>query len=368
MNNKVYIYGLSGDDGIIRYVGKSIRPNIRKLEHLSDSRTLKTNKHKAYWIRKILRDGNNLNVNILEECNEDNWSEREIYWIAQFNNLTNKSAGGEFGGYKKYKLPFDEVRTWVLTNLPDIKTETQWREYIKINQLPEFIPRRPNKVYSGIGWVSFTHFFDKKYKVVDFMGFEQIKSLIEQNNILTRDEYRIYRDNNKHLKLPYDPTVVFSNDCKYWSDLLPAKEYKEKYINKNKQRKIVDFETAKNLVKNENFTKKVEYVKYVKENLTLNLPWDPIKTYRGEWVSWQDFFGNENERIVIYKGGVKRKHFLSYYEAKIWVNKNYPGLSGENKWRKITSELPIEIPKRPDNVYKNNGWVSWAEFFKKITT
>jgi hypothetical protein len=37
---KVYIYGLSGCDNIIRYVGKTIKePIIRKKEHISESKT-----------------------------------------------------------------------------------------------------------------------------------------------------------------------------------------------------------------------------------------------------------------------------------------------------------------------------------------
>lgn len=36
---------------------------------------------------------------ILEECSKDNWSEREVYWVASYPNLTNKSKGGEGTNY-----------------------------------------------------------------------------------------------------------------------------------------------------------------------------------------------------------------------------------------------------------------------------
>ena len=57
MNSKVYIYGLTGDDNVVRYVGKTIRPNIRKLEHIAESKSSKVNYYKNNWIKKILQNG-----------------------------------------------------------------------------------------------------------------------------------------------------------------------------------------------------------------------------------------------------------------------------------------------------------------------
>lgn len=33
----------------------------------------------------------------------------------------------------------------------------------------------------------------------------------------------------------------------------------------------------------------------------------------------------------------------------------------------ITEELPIFIPKRPDYIYKNNGWISYKKFLLRDT-
>lgn len=359
---KIYIYGLSGDNGVIRYVGQSYRPFIRKNEHINDTKKKLCNKHKTNWIKKILKNNEQLNVIILEECDETNWVEREKYWITQFDNLTNISIGGDGCSYIKYKVPYCEVKTWVNENLLQIKNETDWRIFVKENKLPNFIPKRPDHVYKNRGWSSYSEFLNKTYNRIDFINLVELKRIISEKNINTISQYRIFRNENKKLNIPYDPTIIYKNDCKNWRDFLTPKTPK---IKEKKIRNIVSFQKAKDIIKKHEFTKKVEYVKFVSNNLQLNLPWNPIKTYNKNWVSWQDFFGNNNPRIIKYIGGVKRNDFLSYLNTKKWINENYPNINTEHQWRKITNDLPKFIPKRPDYVYKNNEWCGWRDFLKK---
>ena len=53
--------------------------------------------HKVKWIKKLKRDNKLPLIELIEECTELNWSDREKYWITQFNNLTNSTDGGENG-------------------------------------------------------------------------------------------------------------------------------------------------------------------------------------------------------------------------------------------------------------------------------
>lgn len=81
----------------VRYIGFTISELNRRLDnHLSESRRfIKKNSHKENWIRELLNLNLKPKIELLEECSENNWEEREKYWISQFNNLTNKSKGGE---------------------------------------------------------------------------------------------------------------------------------------------------------------------------------------------------------------------------------------------------------------------------------
>jgi hypothetical protein len=43
------------------------------------------------------------------------------------------------------------------------------------------------------------------------------------------------------------------------------------------------------------------------------------------------------------------------------------GIQSETEWRNYlkTTEIDPSIPKRPDNAYKNNGWVGWSDVFDR---
>jgi len=105
-----YIYSLSSseDPSNIRYIGKTKFENQRLKQHIKralnklDKRTYRDN-----WIKSEIVKGNNIIYNVLEECNEDIWKEREKYWILKYKNniLTNLTEGGETSSIKGKKHP-----------------------------------------------------------------------------------------------------------------------------------------------------------------------------------------------------------------------------------------------------------------------
>lgn len=60
----------------------------------------------------------------------------------------------------------------------------------------------------------------------------------------------------------------------------------------------------------------------------------------------------------------KELNILSYTECKNYIADNFRETKNKTWWINLDkSLLPINIPKRPDVFYKNNGWVSWEIFF-----
>lgn len=98
-----FIYGLIDprpEINHIRYIGKSNHPDIRFKRHLKDSTLKRT--YKELWINKLLNNGFKPLLVIVEECAENVWKDREIYWIDYYRNLyenklTNTSPGGMGG-------------------------------------------------------------------------------------------------------------------------------------------------------------------------------------------------------------------------------------------------------------------------------
>jgi len=76
---KVYIYGLAEPDtGAIRYVGKTIHPELRMKQHNWNAGGLR-----GRWLNELHGLDMEPDIKILEVCTEENWRDREIHWIRQ---------------------------------------------------------------------------------------------------------------------------------------------------------------------------------------------------------------------------------------------------------------------------------------------
>lgn len=94
----VYIYALGDPEtGLIRYVGKSIRPEGRVKDHCNEP---PSNCHRSHWIQSLKAKGLMPLMTILEQGRGDySWEHAERYWIARGRSegwpLTNNTDGGD---------------------------------------------------------------------------------------------------------------------------------------------------------------------------------------------------------------------------------------------------------------------------------
>jgi group I intron endonuclease len=91
---KSYIYSLI--DPVteeIRYIGKTVNPSQRLSAHIKSG--YKKGSHKECWIYGLLEKNLKPKMNIIEECLDDSWIEREKYYIRTLPNLTNHTEGGD---------------------------------------------------------------------------------------------------------------------------------------------------------------------------------------------------------------------------------------------------------------------------------
>jgi group I intron endonuclease len=98
--SKIFIYGIFNPDepNNIRYVGKTKKNiNERLKEHIYLGK--KNIKRPLYlWINKLLQNNKSPEIMIIEETNDKEWVEKEIFWIKHHkisNNLLNLTDGGE---------------------------------------------------------------------------------------------------------------------------------------------------------------------------------------------------------------------------------------------------------------------------------
>jgi hypothetical protein len=94
---EILIYGLVDPrNNQIRYVGKTKQSLSKRLsQHLWIGN--KSNPYKFNWINQLKIENIKPIIIELEKCDENNWVEREKYYINELTNLTNITQGGENG-------------------------------------------------------------------------------------------------------------------------------------------------------------------------------------------------------------------------------------------------------------------------------
>lgn len=101
----VYIYAIVDPrTDEVRYVGKTTAPPRRFRDHICLARSGLAEYYSSRWMREILSDNKRPILKILQACAEENWQDRERYWIEFYKSkgcsLTNLTDGGQGGSGK----------------------------------------------------------------------------------------------------------------------------------------------------------------------------------------------------------------------------------------------------------------------------
>ena len=99
MSEPYKIYTLHDPDTLeVRYVGFTSKTLKRRLAgHILSSRW--RDDHRANWIQSLVSNGKSPEILLVESVSEENWKDREVFWISHFRllgcDLTNSCDGGE---------------------------------------------------------------------------------------------------------------------------------------------------------------------------------------------------------------------------------------------------------------------------------
>jgi len=266
-------------------------------------------------------------------------------------------------------IPYDESKKWICENLVPIgiNNSINWYKYLSgeftnAPQLPNGIPKHPQHIYKHKGWRGWKIFFD-----ITFLSFKEArldfrKNIMVQHNVKNVRDWKKYRK-NLPKNIPRSPDVTYKGKgWKSWGNW-----FGRGFENKNG--KYLSFKEArldfiKNIMVQHNIKTVGDWMKY-KKNLPKNIPRSPDVTYKYKgWKGWHYWFNSKitNPKIT----------YLSYNETKEWVEINLLplGINSVRKWKrylkgniKHAPDLPKNIPRTPDSVYKNKGWKGWNDLF-----
>lgn len=259
-------------------------------------------------------------------------------------------------------ITYNETKEYIKENLSHIKSLSQWKKGAKNNEIPEFIPNRPERYYGykNRGWVSWGNFLNtgriQNNKKI-FLSYEESREYARNLKLKSVSEwYIICKKNIKPNNIPSAPNQQYKN--KGWidySDFLGTEIISDNELHAN----YYSYDDAKKYVKNNySFLKSsVQWEKYFKLNkLPIFIPLNPNISYKNKgWKGWGEFLNTGNIRN-------EDKIFLPYEEAKKIVHQY--SLQSNKEWRVFskTKAKELKIPTGPDKSYLNKGWVDWYDW------
>ena len=90
-------------DNAVRYVGVTTRTLQQRLsQHWNEGKNF-IGTYKRHWIKQLYEIGLKPIIELIEICDENQWEEREKFWISFFEDLTNHSIGGKGIVFKNKK-------------------------------------------------------------------------------------------------------------------------------------------------------------------------------------------------------------------------------------------------------------------------
>ena len=304
-------------------------------------------------------------------------------------------------------LPFDAARAFVRSL--KLGNMEEWKGYSSSGKRPSNIPSHPDRTYRNAGWVSMPDWLGCEGRSGEkitskMLPFDAARAFVRALKLGSTKEWHEYSKSGKRpANIPSQPDAVYRDTG--WVSIPDWLGYESRNV--MAKGTALSFEAARAFVRTLKLGGWKEWQKYSRSGKRpSNIPSCPQGVYRDTgWVSVPDWLGYERKNKGQKKGKKKRRKYQSDeedgegdqedddeqggaqdmeegYEAEagkgsdgappppwlsfeaarivIWTMK-LGSVGAWNKYRK-GGECPANIPGNPDEVYRDAGWVSLADW------
>lgn len=183
----------------------------------------------------------------------------------------------------------------------------------------------------------------------DFLAFEEARDFVRSLGLKSQKEWDLYsKSGNRPDNIPSTPRYSYKNKG-YISmgDWLGTGVIAPQLMN------YLTYEEAKKFVNSLGLKNNKDWEIYRKSgNKPENIPASPERVYKKSgWDGLGDWLGTK-------KIANQNKKWRNFNEAREFTQTL--NLKSQNDWRKY--KQPSDIPASPDIIYKEQGWISWADF------
>jgi hypothetical protein len=197
-----------------------------------------------------------------------------------------------------------------------------------------------------------------------YLPFEEARNYVRSLNIKNNKQWRKISSSSRGKRklpdnIPTCPNTVYQDKgWVNWGDWFGTM-----FIGKT-ERSYREFGLAREYARSLKLKTWSEWRNFCKSpKRPADIPAYPKNTYEGKgWISSSDWLG---ANII----AAQDKTYLPFKEARIYSRKL--GLQSAKQWRKFckdfrgTAKLPDSVPNCPYIVYKDLGWIDWADWLGK---
>ena len=254
---------------------------------------------------------------------------------------------------RKYRA-FRAARTWARSL--KLKSGSKWRQFTKSGKLPADIPKTPDQVYADKGWVGFGDWLgtgtiapsQRKYR-----AFRAARTWARSLKLKSVSEWWQFTKSGKlPADIPKTPDQVYAD--KGWvgfGDWLGTGTIAPS------QRKYRAFRAARTWARSLKLKSVSEWWQFTKSGkLPADIPANPNHVYADKgWVGFGDWLGTGTI-------APSQRKYRAFRAARTWARSLK--LKSGSKWRQFTKsgKLPADIPKTPNQVYADKGWVGFGDW------
>ena len=250
--------------------------------------------------------------------------------------------------FRDFELAVEYIHTL------NFQSRREYGKWSKSGNRPADIPSNPNKVYKN-QWRGWEHYLGTGAiagRKKEFRDFELAVEYIHALKFQSHGEYDQWsRAGNRPSDIPSNPGQVYKNQWQGWGHYLGTG------VIANRKKEFRDFELAVEYIHTLNLRNIREYNHWSKSGKRPDdIPSQPDRTYkkRKQWRGWGHYLGTG----VIAN---RKKEFREFELAVEYIHAlNFRGVKEHGEWSK-SGKRPVDIPSRPDRVYKKQ-WRGWGHY------
>ena len=274
-------------------------------------------------------------------------SHYKLFGFTTYPNFLN------YDGIFRDRLDFEEAKREI--QKLNFKTISDWRTACNEGKIPVAIPKRPDSYYKDKGWINWGDWFGTGRGKKDYFDFKSAKELAQKLGVKSKTEwFTTYSSGKIASELPKYPDQTYEkNGWTNWGDFLGTGRIADHL------KEYLPFEIARSFVQKLKLQNAKEWKSFCSSNdFPSNIPKTPQSTYKKSgWNGMYDWLGT-NEKSRFYKD----REILSFEEARDFARSQK--LINWKEWGQFakSEKIPDNVPKNPEKIYKNSGWIDWGDW------